>query len=203
VASLHKKLLTDSPIPKFGLFFMTKFYYKKLISAKLIRCLLYIKDSKVVGFIVITEFPGKFMIDGFIKYFSYLCYVMLLVILKNPFRLFIIFKLLILSIKRKTAIADNTSELLSIAVDPNYRKIIDKPSGLKISHYLFQNAAKFLKVNGFNKFQIITDKNNDRAISFYNNYDVKLQNLNFYNSNDQILLSLDLNFFSIKNKLKF
>ena len=70
VATLHKKLLTESPIPKFGFYFMTRFYYKKLIRAKLIRCLIYKKDLKVVGFIVVTEFPEKFMIDGFIKYFS-------------------------------------------------------------------------------------------------------------------------------------
>ena len=40
VAQLHKELLTDSPIPQLGDLFMNEFYYKRLISADLINCLI-------------------------------------------------------------------------------------------------------------------------------------------------------------------
>ena len=204
VALLHEKLLNESPIPQFGRYFMKKFYYKKLISSNLIHCLFYLYRSKVAGFIVITEYPGKFMINGFFNHIFFLSYTFIRAIFKKPARILKILKLIMVGMKRKSAHANNkTSELLSIAVDTKYRKHRDAQSGLRISHALFQGAAKFLKNNGNKRFNVITDKNNDRAISFYKNYEVELIDSNFYDNDEQLLFSLDLNNFQPSKNINY
>jgi ribosomal protein S18 acetylase RimI-like enzyme len=193
VAQLHKELLTDSPIPQFGDTFMTKFYYTRLISLNLINCLIYKHKSEIVGFIVITRYPGEFMFKGFISNFIFIIYLITIEIIYKPKLLFTLFNIFNLGFKRKKAdINNNTSELLSIGVKKNYRKLVDSSSKLRVSHTLFINAAKFLAEEGYEVLQIITDKNNDRAISFYKSFDVKLDKSEIYKGSKQILFKLDI-----------
>ena len=68
-------------------------------------------------------------------------------------------------------IESNVSELLSLGVKSDFRKIIYNSNKLRISQILFCNAANSLMKDGYKTFQIITDKNNDRAISFYKSFE--------------------------------
>ena len=94
-------------------------------------------------------------------------------------------------------IGDKVSELLSIGVRQNYRKIIDQSSGLRISQTLFCKATNLLIKDGYKTFQIITDKDNDRAISFYKSFDVKIEESNIYDNQKQILFKLNLQNYGI------
>ena len=198
VAKLHKELLTDSPIPQLGDLFMTEFYYKRLINAGLINCLTYIYKSKVVGFIVVTKYPGKFMSKGLVKYFFFVIYISSRLIIRKPNIIFTLFKVIKVGYRRNIAkIGDKVSELLSIGIKSNYRKVIDQSSGLRISHVLYCNAAMFLKREGYKTFQVITDKNNKRAISFYKKYNEKSKKVKYSDREKQILFKLDLRKFDI------
>ena len=202
VAQLHKELLTDSPIPQLGDLFMTEFYYKRLISADLINCLVYKHKSIVAGFIVITKYPGQFIRKGLSRYLPFVVYILSRAIIRKPNLIFTLIKVINLGFKRNNArIEGNVSELLSLGVKSNYRKLIDKSSKLRISHTLFCNAAKALIKDGYKTFQIITDKNNDRAISFYKSFDVKAEKSNINNDKKQILFKLNLQNFDT-NTLK-
>ena len=53
--------------------------------------------------------------------------------------------------------------------------------------------------DGYKTFQIITDKNNDRAISFYKSFDVKAEKSNINNDRKQILFKLNLDKFDNNN----
>jgi ribosomal protein S18 acetylase RimI-like enzyme len=208
VAQLHKELLPDSPIPQFGDTFMTKFYYTRLISLNLINCLIYKHKSEVVGFITITRYPDKFMFNGFISNFIFIIYLFTIEIIYKPKLLFTFFNIIKLGYKRKkTDINHNTSELLSIGVKKKYRKLVDSSSKLRVSHTLFINAAKLLAEEGYEVLYIITDKNNDHAISFYKSLGVKLEKSEIYNESKQILFKLDImglvNIQVIKEKTSF
>ena len=193
VSKLHKLLLANSPIPLLGKSFMTEFYYYELIKNGLINCLTFIEQNKVRGFIVITMYPGSFMLMGIKKAPLKLIINVFKAIFKKPTRLFLIFSMLGLALKRKSSITSaNMAELLSIGILKDYRSLVDSISGLKISHALFNESVKYLQINNREIFQVLTDKTNTVAIKYYKNMNMKLKSSKFYDAEKQLLFYLKL-----------
>ena len=193
VSKLHKLLLANSPIPQLGESFMTEFYYDELIKNDLINCLTFVEKNKVRGFIVITMYPGSFMLMGIKKAPVKLIINIFKAIFRKPTRLFLIFNMLGLALKRKSSIASkSTAELLSIGILKECRDNIDSKTGLKISHALFNESVKYLKVNKRGIFQVLTDKTNTAAIKYYKKMNMKLKSSKFYDAEKQLLFYLRL-----------
>jgi len=194
VSKLHKVLLSDSPIPKLGKDFMNGFYYSQLIKKELIHCLTFIEQNKVIGFIVITKYPGNFMLKGIQKSPFSLFIRLIEAILRNPKRLLLIFNMIFLALARKTSsLPSGTSELLSIGVLKEYRNNVDSKSGLRVSHALFTGAVEYLKKEKQKIFQVLTDKTNNEAIKFYKSMNMELTQSEFYDINHQVLFFMRLN----------
>ena len=193
VSKLHQLLLADSPIPQLGESFMTEFYYSELIKNDLIKCLTFVKENKVREFIVITMFPESFMLMGIKKAPIKLIINIFKAVFRKPTRLFLLFSMLGLALKRKSSIASkSTAELLSIGILKECRNNIDSKTGLKISHALFNESVKYLQVNKREIFQVLTDKTNTAAVKYYKNMKMKLKSSKFYDTEKQLLFYLSL-----------
>lgn len=174
-SKLHSELLPDSPIPRLGWYFMTKFYYHTLIKNGLIICDLYKYKGKFVGLLSYTKYPFSFMKKGKDGNFLWLLCILLVSLFAKPSRLKILLDLLKVRSKRNSVTEEHTTgEFLSFGVLKPYRHILDEETGLRISELLFQNGINFFRYESYKKvmFSIIKKKGNKDIFVFYEFYGV-------------------------------
>ena len=137
-AELHRELLSDSPVAQLGYRFMTKFYYSKLVEARLIRCDLYSYKGTYVAFSAYTKYPFTFMRQGKRRHFVYLSFLLFQSLLLGPRRLKTIFKVIGRSYRRGQDRKDKTGEVLSFGVLAPYRNLKDE-----VSEHVLQRWSQF------------------------------------------------------------
>jgi len=191
-ARLHRTLLGYSPVPRMGHLFMTRFYYKKLVEADLIRCILNSCGGKYVGFIAYTQYPHSFMAMGGQKYFFSLSSVLFQSFLQKPSRLKILIKVSREnnSRQKKQNGEDKIAELLSLGVLKKYLNIIDEATGLRFSHLLFCSMVDDLKKDDVKILRVVTRRDNEKALKFYRKYGAQIVDNNY--PDKSYLLHLDL-----------
>jgi len=169
-AELHRELLSDSPVAQLGYRFMTKFYYSKLVEARLIRCDLYSYKGTYVAFSAYTKYPFTFMRQGKRRHFVYLSFLLFQSLLLGPRRLKTIFKVIGRSYRRGQDRKDKTGEVLSFGVLAPYRNLKDEVTGLRISNLLFERIIAYFKDQGFERIQGEIKKDNKPALFFWRSY---------------------------------
>jgi ribosomal protein S18 acetylase RimI-like enzyme len=175
-AELHKKLLGDSPIPRLGSLFMTRFFYSQLIKDRLIHCYLYRLDNSYVGFLSLTEKPFSFMREGQRRHFFRLSLILCLALLAKPSRIRILWETLVFS-RRKTQTKDRerTGELLSFGVLEEFSAKRDGENRLRIPNILFDKGIGYFREKGFRRVEWNVNKENLPAIIFYRSYGATLE----------------------------
>lgn len=191
-ARLHKTLLGYSPVPRMGHLFMTRFYYKKLVEADLIRCILKSCGGKYVGFIAYTQYPYSFMAMGAKKYFFSLSSMLFQSILQKPSRLKVLLKVSKDNNfrQKKHNEEDKIAELLSLGVLKEYLNNIDEATGLRFSHLLFRSMVADLKKDAVKILRIVTRRDNEQALKFYRQYGAQIVDKNY--PDQSYLFHLDL-----------
>ena len=146
---------------------MNNFFYKDLIRQNLINCLVYIEKETVVGFVVTTKYPQNFMSKGIIRSPIKLASTLIISILKKPVRLLIVLKIILLALARGSSnIPGETTEIIDRR-KKEFRNHVISNSSLKISSIIFLEILNSLKSRNEKFLQVITEKNNKRAIKFY------------------------------------
>ncbi len=172
-AELHKCLLPHSPVSRLGYFFMKKFYYTKLVRAGLIRCDLYRENGRYVALSVSTGHPFTFMEEGKKRYWTDLCFVLVVSVLQWPPRALILWSMALRS--RNRSHQEDTgkiAEYLTLCVLPEYASVKDSESGLTVSHAMLSKTTAYFKSRGFEEIHLVIEKENRLAFRFYERYGI-------------------------------
>jgi ribosomal protein S18 acetylase RimI-like enzyme len=175
-AELHKKLLGDSPIPRLGSLFMTRFFYSQLIKDRLIHCYLYRLDNTYVGFLSLTEKPFSFMSEGQRRHFFRLSFILCLALLARPSRIRTLWETLMVTRRKKlTKDCEGTGELLSFGVLEEFSAKRDGENRLRIPNILFDEGIRYFRERGFLRIEWTVNKENLPAMIFYRSYGATLE----------------------------
>ena len=169
-ACLHETLLPESPVPGLGRFFMTKFYYRELVRAGLIRCDLFKSGDRYVALSVYTKDPFTFMEAGKRRFFFWLIFVLGVSVAAKPVRIGILWKMARRSQKRDAAQDQSVGEYLSLGVLPDYANACDAGSGLRAAHALLAKVMDYFRREGRREIYLVIEKQNRLAFRFYENY---------------------------------
>jgi len=169
LAYLHRKLLPHSPVALLGEGFMENFYYSDLPRLGLIRGFTVFVNDKPAGFIVATEDPSGFLMEGLKKKWLKLMIVMIKAIAQEPSRLSSVWEAYqIISKLPSSAKKLDSGELLSFGVLPEYSKItMQKSLGQNISKVLVEMTVEQLVKNNCTEIRAVVDKDNLVAKMFY------------------------------------
>lgn len=174
-ATLHGKLLPESPIAGLGRVFMENFYYDLLVRDGLISCDLYEREGRFTAFAAYTKRPFTFMEEGRKKHFAYLSALLLGSVAVRPTRLGIILETLRLGARRSQLAEKGTAELLSFGVEPETAAARDPVSGKKVPSLMFERVLTFFRDEGFSKIRFIVRKDNHASLLFFNSYKAVLE----------------------------
>lgn len=173
-ASLHLRLLPDSPVPKLGGLFMKKFYYNRLVRDGLVRCDLYQHDGKVVALSSYTEYPYTFMARGKKKNLLYLILLLIFVFITSPKRVRVAWTVA-RQARLRGRFEDNgfSGEYLSLAVLPEAVSFKDPQTGLRVPNALFERVIAYFKAKNFKEILLMIKKSNTQSQLFYQSYGAK------------------------------
>lgn len=169
-ASLHARLLPESPIAGLGRVFMENFYYDRLVRDGLVRCDLYEREGRCTAFAAYTKRPFTFMDEGKKKHYLYLSTLLLASVALKPTRAGIILETLRMGARRSQAAEKGAAELLSFGVEPETAAARDAVSGKKIPNLMFERVMVFFRGEGFLKIRFIVRKDNHASLLFFNSY---------------------------------
>lgn len=169
IARLHATLLPASPIPRLGLGFMRKFYYRSLVADNLIHCQVSYVAGQPAGFITCTAQPSRFMAEGLRRHWFRLAWVMLGEVLADPRRLVVIFWTLNYMRRRPgPAHEPGEGEILSFGVLPEFRTTtFVRQSGRRIAIELLAAARDFFATTGIPRYRAVVESGNREALLFY------------------------------------
>lgn len=168
IAALHSELLPHSPVALLGEDFMMKFYYTVLPKMGLISGLVVYVDDNPAGFISLTKDSAGFMKKAVLKQWPKLASVLLLSLLKKPGRIFSMWEAFTIMIHLPdSAKRENSGELLSLGVLPDYRYIKTGEPGKNLATVLVARAVEILKAEGCREIRVVVDDDNKVAKFFY------------------------------------
>lgn len=175
VSSLHAELLPHSPVALLGEDFMTGFYYKVLPETGLISGIVVYVEGKPAGFISMTDDSAGFMKKAVFRKWPKLVYVLLISLLKEPRRIISMWEAFNIMINLPdSAKRENSGELLSLGILPEYRNIKNGESGENLATVLVLKAVDILKTAGCKEIRVVVDDNNKVAKFFYHGLGWKL-----------------------------
>lgn len=168
IARLHTDLLPGSPIARLGLRFMKQFYYRLLIADGLIGCQLSYVDGEPAGFIVYTNQPSRFMVEGLRRHWLFLSGVLLREILADPRRLRVVLWTLNYMRRSDRPAEPGEGEILSFGVVPKFRNSrFLRLTGRHLSMELFASATDFFRSEGIERYRAVVESGNREALMFY------------------------------------
>jgi ribosomal protein S18 acetylase RimI-like enzyme len=167
-ARLTEELLPGSPAAMLGYDYLANFHFFHLVRDELMKCDLYQRDGKIVGFGVYTTQPFTFIRDGLRKHFVALAYRVGKSVLLKPRRLLSIFDVMKQDQwRRRTTLDPKLGEMLSLGVQEAYREVVDPETQSKISYALLGHALNYLKEAGSSAVLFVVVKGNERALAIY------------------------------------
>lgn len=164
---LHSELLPQSVPAQLGDYFMTHFYFTKLVEMDRISCDLFIHDGEYVGFIVFTKYPDSFMRDGIRRHFFSLCLVAIRIFASDPRRLGAVFNLLRKSSEITSKRSDRAGYWLTFGVLAPFRRLKIDERGTRISGALVNAMLDAFREAGFARVDGAVERTNKSAIFFY------------------------------------
>lgn len=169
LALLHAALLPHSPVALLGERFMKEFYYGELPGLGMISGVVAYIDQKPAGFIVATQDPAGFMMQGVREKFFKLLFLMIKLVILEPRRIFSIWEALqIMRNLPESAKDSGVGELLSFGVLPEYvKRKIQKAIGHNMSGVLVEKAVDLLAQQKCNEVRAVVDEDNVAAKMFY------------------------------------
>jgi len=174
-AELNSKLVGYGYLPRLGRFFMTRFYYFKLVKAGIIKCDLCEYQGKFIGYIVYTKFAATVMEEAVKRCWLNFGITLILSLLQNPLRIRTVFELMFQNKARNINIdAKSTGEILSFGVLEEFAGLKNGKTGLRVSAELFEKACAYFKKEKINTVQADVRKNNLKALFFYKGYDAEI-----------------------------
>jgi len=167
IARLHVELLPQSVPAQLGDYFMTHFYFTKLVELDLITCDLFAYDGDYVAFNVFTKYPDSFMRDGIRRHFFPLCLVAARTFASDPRRLGAVFDLLRKSAGLSSKRSDGAGYWLTFGVLGPFRRLTIDERGTRISGSMVNAMLEAFRSAGFARVDGAVDRTNKHAIFFY------------------------------------
>jgi len=174
-AKLNSKLVGYGYLPRLGLFFMTRFYYSKLVRAGIIKCDLCEYQGEFIGYIVYTKFSATVMEEAVKCCWFNFGITLILSLLQNPLRTKTVFELMFQNKARNINIdKKNTGEILSFGVLEEFASLKNEKTGLRAGTELFEKACAYFNKEKLDIVQADVRKNNLKALFFYKAYDAEI-----------------------------
>jgi len=175
IARLHLELLPASSTARFGPFFMTRFYFTRMVRSGLVAAHLYRHEGEYVGFSVFTEHPDSFMREGIRRHFFALCWISAVCFLADPRRLAIPSQMM-----RNDALAAGEPGMkvgywLTFGVKDTHTRLRVGERGQRISNLLVHAMVDFFRKAGFDRLDGGVERNNKSALFFYHSCGFRLR----------------------------
>lgn len=169
VAALHSELLSHSPVVVMGVGFMEKFYYRALITERLVCGAIAYVDDEPAGFIVATDVPGDFMKLAFRRHWFSCLWQIMVSTVRRPSRAIALYEAY--SVQRDVEgrqFPPSVGEILSFGVRRKFRsRKFVKETDLHLSTDLLTRVCDQLVERGMTSARAVIDEDNLEAKLFY------------------------------------